>query len=138
MTDSTGQRHHYTLPAGKMSPQVWASQKARARSVLPPQFSELVQKTKTPFIQEITDVFSEQNVFMDGKVLLVGDALAGFRPHTAASTAQAAMHALLLDKVIRREMELREWQRQTLEYADMMSQRGIEMGNRSQFSGAEA
>jgi len=33
---------------------------------------------------------------MGGKVLLIGNALAGFRPYTVASTSQAAYDALLL------------------------------------------
>jgi len=37
---------------------------------------------------------------MGGKVLLVGGALAGFRPHTVASTPQAAYDALLLADLV--------------------------------------
>jgi hypothetical protein len=133
MTDSTGTHHHYTLPAGYMSPKIWSAQQEHARSSLPPQFSELVQKTKEPFVQVITDVLTPKSIFMNGKVLLVGDALAGFRPHTAASTSQAALHALLLEGVMAGEMELSEWERRTVEWARWMSGRGIQMGNRSQF-----
>jgi len=116
-----------------MAPKIWSAQQAHAQSSLPPQFSELVQKTKEPFVQVITDVLTPKSIFMNGKVLLVGDALAGFRPHTAASTSQAALHALLLEKVIARQIELSEWERRTEEWARWMSGRGIQMGNRSQF-----
>jgi len=70
---------------------------------------------------------------MDGKVILVGDALAGLRPHTAASTSQAAMHALLLAQVMRGGMGLGEWQTSTADWAKQMSAKGIAMGDRSQF-----
>jgi len=133
MTDSTGQRHHYTLPVGKISPSVWASHQQHASSVLPPQFSELVQKTRQPFVQAITDVLSSNNVFMDGKVWLVGDAVVGLRPHTAAGTSQAAMHALLLNQLMNGEMSLEEWKKKTIRWATEMSWRGKAMGNHSQF-----
>jgi hypothetical protein len=64
---------------------------------------------------------------------LVGDALAGFRPHTAASTSQAALHALLLEEAMAGRMELSEWERRTEEWARWMSGRGLQLGNRSQF-----
>jgi len=41
-------------------------------------------------VQAITDVTSPQPLYMNDKVVLIGDALAGFRPHTVASTSQAA------------------------------------------------
>jgi len=47
-------------------------------------------KSKNPFVQAITDVSSPRPLYMNDKVVLVGDALAGFRPHTVASTSQAA------------------------------------------------
>lgn len=75
MTDIHGKRHPITLPVGTMQPKVWEKQKEHAANVLPPQFAESVQETEQPFIQAITDVISPQNCFMDGKVLLVGDAL---------------------------------------------------------------
>lgn len=88
MTDAHGRRHAITLPVGGMTKEVLAKQKAYAKDALPPQYAEAVEKTKQPFIQAITDNISPRNSFMDGKVVLVGDALAGFRPHTAASTGK--------------------------------------------------
>jgi len=134
MTDAEGTTHHFTLPVGKVQPSVWEKQKRFASSTLPPQFSELVQKTKQPFIQVITDVYSPQHVFFGGKLVLIGDALAGFRPHTAASTGQAALDALLLGKVFEGKMEWREWVERTRSYAREVSRSGIMMGDRSQFS----
>jgi 2-polyprenyl-6-methoxyphenol hydroxylase-like FAD-dependent oxidoreductase len=53
-------------------------------------------KTKNPFVQCITDVISPKNLYMNDKVVLIGDALAGFRPHTVASTSQAAYDVMCL------------------------------------------
>jgi hypothetical protein len=71
---------------------------------------------------------------MGGKVMLVGDAVAGFRPHTAASTSQAAYHATLLDRVMRKEMEWEDLEGLIMDHGRYMCEAGIRMGNRSQFN----
>tara|TARA_R110002003_G_scaffold107_10_gene9035 strand:- start:157 stop:1422 length:1266 start_codon:yes stop_codon:yes gene_type:complete len=139
MTDKGGKRHHITLPAGGVRDEVWARQKEFAKEVLPPQFSELVEKTKVPFIQAITDVISPSAVLEGGRVLLIGDALAGFRPHTAMSTSQAAMDAMKLAEAIEQILEgqgldaLQKWEEHVVEYAKTMQSHGVWIGNRSQF-----
>ena len=80
MTDVDGERHHITMPPGKMRPAVWETYKQVARDRMPPQFAEVICKTKYPFAQAITDVISPKQSFLDGKVLLIGDALAGEPP----------------------------------------------------------
>jgi 2-polyprenyl-6-methoxyphenol hydroxylase-like FAD-dependent oxidoreductase len=80
MTDIDGERHHITMPPGKMQSAVWEKYKQVARDRMPPQFAEVICKTKHPFAQAITDVISSKQSFMDGKVLLIGDALAGEHP----------------------------------------------------------
>ena len=71
---------------------------------------------------------------MNGKVLLVGDALAGLRTHTASGTSQAAMHALMLKKVFGSgEMKLEEWEEKVLEWAAWVQKMGVQMGNLAQF-----
>lgn len=141
MTDNHGKRHHITLPPGGIEERVWEGQKAVARAVLPPQFSELVNKTKVPFIQAITDVISPAAIVPnDSRVVLIGDALAGFRPHTAASTSQAAMDAMELAKAVGsivdgadRDATLSVWEEKVVDYAKHMQQHGVDIGNRSQF-----
>ena len=133
MTDQQGTKHHITLPVGKMHGDVWLRQQKHAQEVLPPQFAEVVTKTKTPFVQSITDVLSPEASFFDHKLLLLGDALAGFRPHTAASTNQAAFDALQLADVFHGKSDWVEYERRVLEYARVVSQQGIAMGHRSQF-----
>ena len=133
MTDRDGVKHHSTLPVGKMRDEIWLQQQDYANHILPPYFAELVKKTKTPFIQSITDVLSPKALFFDNKLLLLGDALAGFRPHTAASTSQAAFHALHLAEVMREEKSWAEYERDVLRFAKSVSAQGIAMGNQSQF-----
>ena len=104
MTDDEGNRHRFSISPGKMSVRVWAKQQALAAQTLPPEIAELVSKTTQPFMQLVTDVIASRASFLDGKVLLVGDALAGFRPHVFASTNQAARGALSLKDVMVGEM----------------------------------
>lgn len=133
MTDVEGKRHGLTLPVGKMQPQVWEKQKAHAAEVLPPQFAEAVEKTQQPFIQAITDVVPSKNHFMDGKVLIVGDALAGFRPHTAASTSQAAYDALMIGEWMNGNIDQKEYESRVMDFATRLQHQGVMLGERSQF-----
>ncbi|KAF2446730.1 FAD/NAD(P)-binding domain-containing protein [Karstenula rhodostoma CBS 690.94] len=141
MTDKEGTRHHVTLPPGGIQDAVWTHQKEAAQASLPPQFAELVAMTTVPFVQAVTDVISPAAVLgRDARVLLLGDALAGFRPHTAASTNQAALDAMALAEAVGRIVEgedaaevLGEWEARVLEYAREGQRRGVEMGQRSQF-----
>ncbi|KUJ06553.1 FAD/NAD(P)-binding domain-containing protein [Mollisia scopiformis] len=136
MTDSDGHFHHTTMPAGKIQDRLWTQQKQHAQDVLPEAFSDLVCATQLPFVQAITDVLSPQASFFDGKLLLVGDAVAGFRPHTAASTSQAAYHALLLEGKMKGEMTSENMLDEMMDYARHMVAAGQQMGNRSQFGDA--
>ena len=70
---------------------------------------------------------------MDGKVLLIGDALAGFRPHTVASTSQAAFDAMMVADYVEGKIDWVEFKTQTMQFARFLQKSGVEMGNRSQF-----
>ena len=120
LTDIDGRRHRNTLPIGKMSPSVWGRQQEIAKRVLFAPHAELVRKTRQPFISSIRDCDVSKAAFFDGKLLLVGDAFTLFRPHFGASTNQGAMHALLLEKVLRGEINIQEWEQEVIEYARWM------------------
>jgi 2-polyprenyl-6-methoxyphenol hydroxylase-like FAD-dependent oxidoreductase len=132
MTDIYGVRHRITMPPGKTDPKAWEKQRVIASERLPPQFAEIVRATKKPFIQAVTDVVSPTNEFCGGKVILLGDALAGFRPHTVASTSQAAFDAMILSDMLRGDIDRKEWKKQTMGYARTIQKRGVQMGERSQ------
>ena len=133
MTDNNGKRHSITLPVGTMKPEVWEKQKRYAAEILPPQFAEAISKTQQPFIQAITDVVPSKNCFMDGKALIVGDALAGFRPHTAASTSQAAYDALVMGEWMSGNIEQNEYESRVMDFAVRLQKHGVMLGERSQF-----
>ncbi len=113
-------------------PAAWEKQRHIARARLPPQFAEIVCAAKKPFVQAVTDVISPEHEFLGGKVVLIGDALAGFRPHTVASTSQAAFDAMLYADYIAGRISREEWKRETLGYARYIQRRGVDMSNRSQ------
>lgn len=138
MTDVDGQQHRFTVPTGgKMKQEVLENAKRRAKDQLPSQFAELVLKTSSPFVQAITDLPPPDDVqvarLLNGKAVLVGDALSGFRPHTAASTSQAAFHALLLEQVFSGRMSREEYEKEVLDFARSWQRRGVLLGQRSQF-----
>lgn len=120
-----------------MSPKVWQKQKQRGEDLLPPQFAELVNKTEKPFVQAISDVEppakgTKVTRFLDDKAAVVGDALAGFRPHTAASTSQAAFDAMMLEKAFAGQLSWEQCEKQMLDFAWSWQQRGVMLGERSQ------
>lgn len=139
MTDKDGHKHRFTMPTGgHISPEAWSHQKKLAQERLPPQFAELVVKTEKPFVQAITDLeppkhHNEVANLLDGKVVIVGDALSGFRPHTAASTSQAAFHAQRLDEVFQGQLSWEEYADAVLKYAWRLQKHGVQLGTRSQF-----
>ncbi|KAH8896546.1 FAD/NAD(P)-binding domain-containing protein [Thozetella sp. PMI_491] len=132
LTDRNGQRHRITMPPGLTDPAAWEKQRAIAREKLPPQFAEVVCKAKRPFVQAVTDVISPEHEFLGGKVVLIGDALAGFRPHTVASTSQATFDAMIYADYISGKIGREEWKRETMGYARFIQKRGVDMGERSQ------
>ena len=133
MTDKDGRRRHITVPPGMISDQAWEMVKRMGHDRLPPQMAEMDEKTKQPFVQCITDVISPKNLYMSDKVALVGDALAGFRPHTVASTSQAAFDVMGLVDWLDGKLDRKQFVRQTMEYARDVQAKGVKIGNRSQF-----
>ena len=134
MTDNENHRHRVTIPMGKMREEAWTSQKAYAQKILPAPFAEIVVKTEQPFVQCITDVNAPRAYHLNGKLLLVGDALCTFRPHMGASTNQAALNALLLERVMTGEITLQQWEDECLDYARITSLTAVALGNKNQFS----
>jgi 2-polyprenyl-6-methoxyphenol hydroxylase-like FAD-dependent oxidoreductase len=139
MTDKNGKKHHVSLPPGAVSEAVWSKTKENAKKIFPPQFVELLENIEVPFLQVITDAIAPSAVLSGGRVLLMGDALANFRPHTAASTNQGALDAMALAEAVKGIFDgegmkaLNEWEDKVGEYARNMQKHGVQIGNRSQF-----
>ncbi len=114
---------------GKMDPAVWERQKEYATQVMTPCFLELVNKTTLPFVSTIRDRLSARAVFLDGKVLFVGEALTLMRPHTGMSFNHGAVNCVTLQKVLRGEVTLTEWEREVLRWAEWNSSLAAVVGS---------
>jgi hypothetical protein len=135
MTDKDGRIHRNFLPMGLMSGGVWAKQRRKGNEILASPFAELINKTEQPFLSAIHDYAAPQAAFYDDKLLLVGEALALFRPHLALSFNQAALHCILLKKVIKGEINMRSWERQVVKYGRQTQLMNAAMGNFYVFGG---
>ena len=131
MTDIDGHRHRSTVPPGKIRPEVWAKQQAHGRRVLAAPVKELVDKITSLFVTAISDSQAPRASFFANKLLLVGDALALFRPHIAQSTNQAATHCMLLEKTLIGEMDFSEWEKQVMHYAHLTRLRSNVVGSQN-------
>ena len=114
---------------GKMRPEVWQKQKAYAAKVMDPCFLELVNLTKLPFVSTVRDSSSSRASSLDGKVLFVGEALTLMRPHTGMSFNHGAVNCLTLQKVLRNELTLREWENEVLQWAEWSSLLATALGS---------
>lgn len=141
MTDVNGRRHQNTVPPGLMNPGLWESNRERLVQRLLPPFAEIVTKSPTPFLTKITESLGSQASFYDGHVVLVGDALASYRPNLGRATDQAASHALSLRQVLRGEKSLAAWDMETCSEAKrvyLMSRIMSELNRGTWFSFARA
>jgi len=118
-----------------MRPEIISTQRSRTSVTLPPQLAEVFQKIENPFVQAVTDSLTTQSLFMDGKVILVGDAVAGVRPHATVGAIQGALHALLLKEVFQEKptMTLEEWEKKSLEWSREMQKLSVQLGQQCQF-----
>lgn len=133
MTDKDGRRRRITIPPGMIAWDAWEMVKQKAIDGLPPQMAEMAHKSQNPFVQCITDVITPKPLYLNDKVVLVGDALAGFRPHTVASTSQAAFDVMSLVDWMDGNIDRKQFVKQTMQFARTIQDMGVKIGDRSQF-----
>lgn len=127
-TDTDGKVHQNTIPTGLVQLEAWKHQQAAFISQMSGPVAELISKTSSPFVTKVNEVLCDQASYYDGHLVLVGDALATIRPHTALATDQAAMHSVSLAKVWRGEMTLETWGREVTVYGKRMVLQGRVVG----------
>ena len=93
-TDADGVHYPTGIPPNKVAWQQVAAMRSAARTLLAPQFAEIIEKTAQPFLQPISDLCSERIAF--GRVLLMGDAAFVARPHVGMGVTKAAQDAMAL------------------------------------------
>jgi hypothetical protein len=75
-----------------------------------------------------------RNLFFMMDMWCCWESVAGFRPHTAASTSQAAFHALKLNEYLRQgQVDWPSFEDEIMKYARNGVEHGKKLGNRSQF-----
>ena len=116
-----------------MRSDVWDKQRDVASRTLPPPFAELIDKTIQPFISAIVGIGISQPSFFNGKLLFIGDALVPFQPHVACRTNQAALNALLVEKLLKGDISLSTWENKGIEYAHLTRLLSITWGSWHQF-----
>ncbi|KAL2262516.1 hypothetical protein VTK26DRAFT_1096 [Humicola hyalothermophila] len=121
LTDVSGRRHGSTVPSSLVQPEVWRRHLAATLPRMAAPFAEMVSATERPFVTRVSDALCEAGAsFCDGRVVLVGDALATFRPHFAVATEQAARHCLALGRVWAGQMTVRQWSSEVTAYGKRM------------------
>jgi 2-polyprenyl-6-methoxyphenol hydroxylase-like FAD-dependent oxidoreductase len=136
LTDRTGRKRRTSVPPGMVAPAHWQRQMDLARTLLPPQFRELLEATEEPFAQPIRDLAVPQMVF--GRVVLVGESAFVLRPHTAAAAAKAAADGMALGEALRDGTDdlaenLRRFETPQMQMGVRLRNYGIRAGNQSQF-----
>jgi 2-polyprenyl-6-methoxyphenol hydroxylase-like FAD-dependent oxidoreductase len=90
-TDEAGRNHGLSIPPPAIRREVIAAFKARARSRFAPAVAEVVERTRLPMLQAISDFETSRMVF--GRVVLLGDCAFVARPHVAGGITKAALDA---------------------------------------------
>ncbi|MDH4117156.1 MAG: monooxygenase [Acidimicrobiia bacterium] len=139
MTDRDGNRRTTTMPPGTISSRFVDEMLSTARSTLAPPLREIVEKCPGPLVQAIYDLEVDQMAF--GRVIIMGDAAFGLRPHVAAGQAKACADAWALRDAMAGtggdiESALAIWEPQQLALGRMAVDRTRRMGIRSQFEGS--
>lgn len=116
MTDTNGKTHFGTVPRGLVRPDIWEKQRAKGVHLMPLCIQDMIKQTQTIFVTKIHDAASSSAVFCGGKLFLVGDALAAFRPNVALSTNQAAYDAQLFEQVLEDKLSKEQWEKAVLKY----------------------
>lgn len=128
MTDIDGRQHATTVPRGKVDPKIWQKILAQGKADLNHDFADLLSNTAEPFVSAIRDFSGRRAVFYEGRVVLVGDALALCRPHSGTSTSLAAAQCLLLARVLGGDLGLGAWEGACLDSIERAQRGSLVMG----------
>lgn len=123
-------RHHNIVPSGHVREDIWLARLKIAKSTpLPQPFFEVINKIHHPFVQIIDDFYSRYASFENGRILLAGDALLLFRPHTVMGGAQGAYHALAVEDYANGKISIQDWESKVLRFSFTCWLQSIWWGN---------
>ena len=129
MTDVDGKERQITVPKGKMRREKIEELKEMAETRVSPQFLELIRKTSDPILQAVTDSRAPTNCFFDGKVILIGDAVAGLRPHVAAGASQAVLHVAMLRQYLDGTWKLQQFEERAVGISNILFESAVSLGH---------
>lgn len=135
MTDRDGIDRGFSMAEGQLADHWHDHLRAEADRVLPPPFRAAVKATRRPFAQAIRDL--AMDAMVSDRVVLIGDAAFIPRPHTAASTAKAAVDAVMLAAALAELSEaaetmdaaLQHWQRTQIYLGRHICRQGRRIGD---------
>ncbi len=132
LTDATGTLHAQGIPPPLLRDAHVAAMRRAAACVLCPQFNAVIEATAKPFIQPIWDVCAPR--FIDGRVLLIGDAACTARPHIGLGVSKAADDAARLADALAvpiagRAAALRDWETGRLRFARAAMRQSRRLGS---------
>ena len=138
MTDKDGRWRGGTMPPGMVGDEFLTEMLETARSTLAPTLLEVIEGCEAPLIQAIFDVESPQMAF--GRVVVMGDAAFGLRPHVAAGQAKASADAWALRDALAESggdvaAALGVWEPRQLALGRQALARTRQMGESSQVEG---
>jgi 2,6-dihydroxypyridine 3-monooxygenase len=139
MTDVDGRRRSGTMPPGSIRREFLDEMFEAAAETLAPPIRDVVLKCPEPLVQAIFDLEVPQMVF--DRVLILGDAAFGLRPHVAAGQAKACADAWALrDALVEADHDidgaLTLWEPRQLELGRSAVANTVAMGERSQVHNA--
>jgi 2-polyprenyl-6-methoxyphenol hydroxylase-like FAD-dependent oxidoreductase len=114
MTDKHGVLRRSTMPVGCVSDAAWQSCINDAEERLDPLFADLVKSTEQPFLTAINESLPSHISFFNIRLLLVGEAACLTPPWGAAAVGQSAISAFALERVMRGEIGMEEWEKEVL------------------------
>lgn len=133
MTDADGVPHPDGIAPQQVSWRAIAAVREAARTLLAPQFAEIVEKTAVPFLQPIYDLaLDDAGQMAHGRVALLGDAAFVARPHVGMGVTKAGDDALALAEALARHgatpQALRAYAEERAPACVAVVQRGRELG----------
>ncbi|WP_083715113.1 FAD binding domain-containing protein [Bradyrhizobium brasilense] len=105
LTDIDGVSHSLSIPPNRIRAEAIDGLRRDAHRLLAPQFAEVVQKTRQPFIQAILDL-ETPSMAVGRRTVLIGDAAFVARPHVGAGVTKAAADACALVEALETEADL--------------------------------
>jgi 2-polyprenyl-6-methoxyphenol hydroxylase-like FAD-dependent oxidoreductase len=131
LTDVDGVEHPISIPPNKIRPEAIGVLRQDARRLLSPQFAEIVEKTKQPFIQVIQDLETPRMV-LGPRTVILGDAAFVARPHVGMGVTKAAGDARALANALAAVEDLAKalsnFESQRLPYGAAVVRRGRALG----------